>query len=69
MKEVRTGLAALGMVALEAVISAWPAQYLWNNWLITAVDGVYAIGFWQALGLYVLFGILFKAKVSNSSKG
>ena len=54
-------LRAIGVVLLIAVFMAWPVQYLWNNCLITAVDGIHAIGFWQALGLNILFSTLFKS--------
>lgn len=65
MEKLGIFLAAIGMLVLIAVFMAWPVMYLWNNDLVPAVDGVHEIGFWQALGLNVLFGILFKANVSN----
>lgn len=65
MEKLRVVVIALGTLALIAILMAWPVQYLWNECLITAVDGIHAIGFWQALGLNVLFGILFKANVNS----
>lgn len=65
MEKLGVFLVAIGMLVLVAVFMAWPVQYLWNNCLLSAVDGIHAIGFWQALGLNVLFGILFKANVSS----
>jgi hypothetical protein len=59
-------LAALGLLALAAIILAWPVQLLWNYSLVGAVDGINPITFWQALGINFLFGILFKN--SSSSK-
>ena len=58
--------AALGVLAVTAVILAWPTQWLWNNALVGAIDGINPIGFWQALGINFLFGILIKNN-SNSN--
>ncbi len=64
MEKLGVVLSALTLIAFGAIILAWPTQWLWNNCLVGAVDGVHLIGFWQALGINLLFGILFK----NSSK-
>jgi hypothetical protein len=65
MEKLGFFVTAIGILLAVAVLMAWPVQYLWNNCLIPAVDGTHPIGFWQALGLDVLFGILFKANVSS----
>lgn len=65
MERLGVFLTAIGVLVSIAILMAWPVQYLWNNCLLSAVDGVHAIGFWQALGLNVLFGILFKANVNS----
>jgi hypothetical protein len=65
MGKLEVVLAALGVLAVTAVILAWPTQLLWNGCLVGAVDGINPIGFWQALGLNFLFGILIKPN-SNS---
>lgn len=65
MGKLEVVLAALGVLAVTAVILAWPTQLLWNGCLVGAIDGVNEIGFWQALGLNFLFGILVKGS-SNS---
>lgn len=55
--------AALAVIALGVVVSvllAWPVQWLWNNCLITAVDGLHPLAFWQALGIKILSDLLFK---------
>jgi hypothetical protein len=53
-------LSAIALLAVAAIILAWPTQLLWNNALVGAVNGINPIGFWQALGINLLFGILFK---------
>ena len=65
MEKLGVFVTAIGVLVLIAILMAWPGQYLWNNCLIPAVDGTHPIEFWQALGLNVLFGILFKNN-SNS---
>jgi hypothetical protein len=60
MEKLGVFLGALGILVITAVLLAWPTQWLWNNVLIGAVDGVHPIGFWQALGINILFNILFK---------
>jgi hypothetical protein len=49
------------------IILAWPIQWLWNNCLVGAVDGVNLIGYWQAYGLFILSNFLIKT-ISTSSK-
>jgi len=58
-------VAALGVALVTAVLLAWPTQWLWNNALVGAVEGINPIGFWQALGITFLCNVLFK---STSSK-
>jgi hypothetical protein len=55
-----TLLAAGTVLAVLAIVLAWPVQLLWNYCLVKAVDGINLITFWQALGINFLFGILFK---------
>jgi hypothetical protein len=54
------------MIIVIAVLMAWPTQWLWNNALIGAIDGLNPIGFWQALGINVLCGILFRNSTTTS---
>jgi len=61
MEKLGVFLGALGILVVTAVLLAWPTQWLWNNVLIGAVDGVHPIGFWQALGINILFNMLFKS--------
>jgi hypothetical protein len=56
---------AILMLVLYGILLAWPVQVLWNGCLIQAVDGLNPITFWQALGINILFSMLFK-KSSNS---
>jgi hypothetical protein len=67
MEKLGIVLAALGMLVVVAIVLAWPTQWLWNNALVGAVDGINPIGFWQALGINILCGILFR-NTSSSSK-
>lgn len=56
---------ALGVVVLTAALLAWPTQWLWNNALVGAIDGINPIGFWQALGITFLCNMLFKSTSSS----
>ena len=46
MEKLGVFLGALVILVITAVLLAWPTQWLWNNVLVGAVDGVHAIGFW-----------------------
>lgn len=59
--------AALLVVVLLSIILAWPTQLLWNGCLVPAVDGVHEISLLQALGINVLFSILFKNSTSTKN--
>lgn len=59
---------SLALVALAAVLMAWPTQLLWNGCLVPAVNGINEIGFWQALGINFLFSMLFKTTTKASTK-
>lgn len=59
-------LGALILGTLIACLLAWPVMLLWN-WLMPAIFGLMQINFWEALGLSVLAGLLFK-NPSTSSK-
>jgi hypothetical protein len=45
-------------VALAAVVFSFAVMWLWN-WLMPALFGLHAIGFWKALGILVFSKILF----------
>lgn len=68
-KVITTVLMTFIAVIFAAILMAWPTQLLWNGCLVPAVDGTHEIGFWQALGINVLFSMLFKAstKVNTPS--
>jgi len=59
--------AAFLVVVLLAIILAWPTQLLWNGCLVPAVDGVHEISLIQALGINILFSILFKNSSSTKN--
>ncbi len=42
-----------------ALLFTFPTMWLWN-WLMPAIFGLIKISFWQALGLNLLCGLLFK---------
>jgi len=57
---------APGVLAIAVILCflfAFPIKWLWN-WLMPLIFGLTKITFWQALGLNLLCGMLFK---SNSS--
>ena len=51
--------AAFLMLALIAVIVAWPLQLLWNECIVTMVDGTHEISIWKSMALFVLIKIVY----------
>jgi len=56
-------LLIVGLIVLAAILLALPLQLLWN-WLMPTIFNLPLITFWQALGLNMLAGILFKSNMN-----
>ena len=56
-------LLIVGLIVLAAILLALPLQLLWN-WLMPVIFNLSEITFWQALGLNMLAGILFKSNIN-----
>lgn len=56
-------LIIVGLIVLAAILLALPLQLLWN-WLMPTIFNLPMITFWQALGLNIMSGILFKSNVN-----
>ena len=59
------GAVAVGLITI--FLLAFPVQWLWNNCLVPAVNGINMIGFWQALGLMILANVLVKTSVNQKN--
>ena len=67
MEKLGTVAAVIGILLVIAAIFALPIMWLWNLCLVPAMPTVLVkIGFWQALGIKILIGLL--AYNSSSSK-
>ena len=53
------------LVVILGLVMAIPTYFLWNECLVPAISGFHEIGWVQAWGLNILFGILYKAEVSK----
>lgn len=64
------GLGAIVLIVIVGALLALPVMWLWNgvmpNLFVAGV--VKPIDFWNAWGLLILCGLLFKSSVSSSSK-
>jgi predicted tellurium resistance membrane protein TerC len=63
------GIAVLGILAIVIIglIMSLPVMWLWNICLVAAIPGIKEIGWLQAWGLLILFGILFKSSNTQNS--
>lgn len=62
MKKIFDSLSTILLVLLAAaLLLGFPLMFLWN-WLMPHIFGLPQIGFWEAMGLYLLSSILFKRK-------
>ena len=66
MEKLIAFFAVIGLLLVLAVILAFPIMWLWNFCLVPAMPTILVkIGFWQALGIKLLIGLL---GYSSSSK-
>lgn len=65
---ISTAMVTVFALVLMSILVAWPIQWLWNNCLVGAIEGVNPIGFWQALGINILSTTLFNRSVTSKSK-
>ena len=67
MKEVIGAiLFAFLLIIVIGLIISWPVMMLWNECLVGAINGINPIGWLQAWGILILFGMLFKTSATNS---
>lgn len=59
---------ACALLVLYGVLLGFPTKWLWN-WLMPDLFGLKIIDFWQAWGLTILGGLLFKSSNTSSNKG
>jgi hypothetical protein len=66
MEKLIAFLVVIGLLLVLAIVLAFPIMLLWNYCLVPALPTVIVkIGFWQALGIKVLVGLI---GYSSSSK-
>ena len=53
----------IGLLMLVTILFALPLQILWN-WLMPTIFDLPYITFWQAFGLNLLAGILFRTNIN-----
>ena len=58
---------ALGALFAFALIMAFPTKWLWN-WLMPYLFALKTISVWQALGINILCGFLFRSSTTTKSK-
>ena len=69
---MQDGLAALGAIiagiaalVFISFLLSWPVMMLWNECLVSAVDGIKEIGWLQAWGIQFLYAALFKSTATK----
>ena len=60
-------LIAIGTIIVVAVLLTLPTFFLWN-WLMPVIFKLPELTLWQALGVTLLSGVLFKSSPSASKK-
>jgi len=63
MKSLEAILIVVGLLMLSAILLAIPTMLLWN-WLMPHLFNTQAITLYEAMGINLLSGILFKSNVS-----
>jgi len=67
MEKLLLFLGVIMLVIIISILMTFPTMWLWN-YLMPTIFGLIKISFWQALGINLLCGILFKTPVPKDSK-
>jgi len=62
-----TVFGSLVVIVIVSILFAFPIMWLWN-WLMPHLFNLPVITLWEALGISLLTGFLFKSSSSSSSK-
>jgi hypothetical protein len=63
MKNIEAIILVVGLLLLSAIILAIPTMLLWN-WLLPHLFNIPSITLYEAIGINMLSGILFKSNVN-----
>lgn len=61
MSKLIAVVGGIGLLVFLSFLLSWPVYMLWNECLLTAVNGVNRIEWMQAWGISLLCGFLFKS--------
>ena len=61
MKAPAVILGAATLIIVIGLVLSLPVMLLWNYCLVGAITGINEIGWLQAWGILILFGLLFKS--------
>lgn len=61
-------LMSLTLALLVTLVMAYPVMWIWNTWLVPAINTLEYIGLAQAWGLLILVRILNSPRISVSKK-
>lgn len=64
---ITASIIVLAITLVISLIAAFPIMWLWN-WLMPVIFNLPTITVWQALGLDILFGLLFGGRVTTTNK-
>ena len=67
LEAVASIVIAVVVILLFSFVFAWFTMLLWN-WLIPIIFGLTTITFWQAFGLNLLSGLLFRGSHNTNTK-
>ena len=56
----------IGVVVVASILFAFPTMWLWN-WLMPHLFNLPQITLWEALGINLLTGLLFKSSTASSN--
>ncbi len=63
MKPIGQVFYIVALLILAALLFGLPLQFLWNQ-LMPSIFGLRYIGFWEACGLNLMAGILFRSNIT-----
>lgn len=68
MEKLIAFFGVIGILLIIAAVMAFPIMWLWNACLVPALPTILVkIGFWQALGIKFLFGLLSYSSTSSKN--